>query len=133
MNWIEALIPDRRNFLPGATSETISEVEKKLGVILPPSHKEFLRWIDGGQMTPAYIIYSAGKGIHPEETLLSANESRQTEIPLVFIAREAEEEFAFRVDELDQPDPAVYIYRHEYEIIEKVSESFEDFVKKMFI
>ena len=131
MNWIQNLIPNKNGFLEGAAPETIMEVEEKLKITFPERHKEFLMWIDGGKLSPEYIIYSAGNGIHPSETLLSANWNRDAGVPFFFIAREAGEEFVFRFEDMNQADPPVYIYLHESETIQKVSDSFVQFIKQV--
>ena len=128
MNWIQSLIANRSNLLPGASTEEITEIERKFNISLPVAFKEFLQAVDGGMLTKNIIVYSAGKGIHPMETLWSANENRDVEFPIFFIAREAEEEFAFKREDMSLPDPPVYIYLHEYGEIKKVSKSFKDFI-----
>ena len=132
MNWIQTLIADRSNLLPGASIEEIAEIERKFNISLPAAFKEFLQAVDGGMLTKNIIVYSAGKGIHPFETLWSSNENRDVEFPIFFIAREAEEEFAFKREDMSLPDPPVYIYLHEYGEIKQVSKTFKDFIAAIF-
>ncbi|MDM8547758.1 SMI1/KNR4 family protein [Candidatus Venteria ishoeyi] len=61
-NWLQELINDAKqfsDFAPGADETRITEVEEKLGIILPPSYCEFLlRW-DGAKICSMQIFSCA--------------------------------------------------------------------------
>lgn len=132
MSWND-LIPDRSGLLPGADAAVIKTVEAELGTTLPQEFVDFLLWADGGLIAhERFIIYSAGAGIHPAETLLAANRDRGEDFPLILVAREAEEEFGFRKSDLPAQSAPVYVYLHEWDEIEKIAGSFREFVAWMF-
>ena len=132
MSWND-LVPDRSSLLPGADPAAIEAVEAELGTELPQEFVEFLLWADGGQIAQKrFIVYSAGAGIHPAETLLAANRGRDTAFPLILVGREAEEEFGFRKSDLSAQTAPVYFFRHDEEDLDKVAGSFREFVKWMF-
>ncbi len=124
-----AYIPDRGQLCAPVDESRIAEVEAQLRTGLPRQFRVFLRWADGGMLPgERFIIYSAGAGVHPDETLLSANTGRNTPEPLIFFAREAEEEFVFRCREVANEPCPVYVYEHEENRISKIAPSFSDFV-----
>jgi hypothetical protein len=117
----------RKKLLPPATEKSLNLIEKKLGITLPSELKDFLKWADGGILSGGkFIIYSAGKGVHPEETLLAANKRRNTSEPLLFFARESEEEFVFKHRDLNKKNCPVYVYENKK--LSKISKSFESFI-----
>ena len=116
----------------GAHEKTLREIENKLGIKLPQSFLCFLAWRDGGFLTDKrFIIYSAGKGVHPEETLLASNQNRPLTYPLFNIARDATYEFGFKKDELNTENPTVYAYIRDYDELDKIAETFEEFLSWM--
>lgn len=120
----------REKLLGPASSQDIQNTENKLHFRLPKQLREFLLWADGGVLPgERVIIYSAGTGIHPEETLIEANKNRGGEIPLLFFAREAEEEFVFRIEDIEQENIPVYVYQHEEGTLKYIADSFVSFVK----
>lgn len=132
MSW-DDYVPDRSGLLPGADAAAIQAVEVTLGTKLPQEFVDFLRWADGGQIArKRFIVYSAGAGIHPAETLLSANRGCDTAFPLLVVGREAEEEFGFKKSDLPAPTSPVYFYRHDEGDLDKIAGSFREFVEWMF-
>ena len=135
MDWSYQTISDRSGLMPPADTATIENLVHRLGVSFPHDYLDFLRFADGGVLPGGtVIIYSAGPGIHPQETLLAANENRSSEFPLVVVARDAYEEYGFLKADLAQlPHTTatcpVYRYRHETESLEKVADSFADFIQ----
>ncbi len=122
-------LPSSKVLLPPAKTAEISNVEKILGSQLPIELRDFLLQSDGGLMPNGrIIIYSAGQGIHPDETLLAANKGRATEEPLLFFAREAEEEFAFKCSDISRDKTPVYVYEHEEQKLKRIADSFSAFL-----
>jgi hypothetical protein len=133
MTWPDDIIKDRTRLMPPADPAIIETVAAKLGVRFPADFVDFLRFSDGGVLPGgAVLVYSAGTGPHPAETILAANGGRPPEFPLLLIARDAYEEYGFLKSELaqknDQPC-AVYKFYHETEEIERAAPSFADFVR----
>jgi len=132
MSWND-IVPDRSGLLPGADAATIQAVEAEIGMKLPQEFVEFLLWADGGQIAQKrFIVYSAGAGIHPAETLLAANRGHDTAFPLILVGREAEEEFGFRKSDLPARVAPVYFYRHDEDGLDRIAGSFSEFVEWMF-
>lgn len=136
MSWPTETIKDRTGLMPPADPTQLDTVARRLGVQFPQDYLEFLAFADGGILPGGrLIIYSAGTGIHPSETLLAANEKRPPDFPLVLIARDAYEEFGFlksdlaALGETDRVCP-VYVFMHETETLERVAECFADFVRQ---
>lgn len=133
MDWNKEILPNSPQLMPGASPEQIRKVEEQLNLRLPNAFAEFLKFADGGSLADGrFIIFAAGKGIHPEETLTAANQNPDAEIPLIFIARDAAEYFGFKKEEILLPDPPIYIYWHEFGEIQKVADTFDEFVLSMF-
>ena len=132
MPW-DDLVPDSSGLLPGTDAATIQAVEAELGTKLPGEFVEFLLWADGGQIAQRrFIVYAAGAGIHPGETLLTANRGRDAAFPLILVGREAEEEFGFKKSDLPAQTAPVYFYRHDEDDLDKIAGSFCEFVEWMF-
>jgi hypothetical protein len=132
MQW-DDVVPDRSGLLPGADAVIVQSVEAELGMRLPQEFVDFLLWADGGQIAQRrFIVYSAGAGIHPSETLLAANRGRDAGFPLILVGREAEEEFGFKKSDLPSRSAPVYFYRHDEDGLDKVAGSFREFVEWMF-
>lgn len=133
MTWPAEIVPDRTGLLPGASPATITAVETQLDIRFPQELIEFLLWADGGQIArKRFIIYSAGAGIHPAETLLSANRGCEAAFPLLLVGREAEEEFGFKKSDLLAQTSPVYFYRHDEDDLDKIAGSFREFIEWMF-
>jgi len=112
---------------------TVQAVEECLGVALPQEFASFLLWADGGQIAQRrFIIYSVGTGIHPSETLVSANRGREADFPLLLAGRESEEEFGFKKEDLPCASAPVYFYVHDEDRLDKIAQSFRAFVQWMF-
>ena len=123
-------MPSRGGLLGPASERDIHNAEDTLNLRLPKQFQEFLLWADGGILPgERVIIYSAGIGIHPEETLIAANKNRQCEEPLLFFAREAEEEFVFKIEDIELENCPVYVYQHEEGTLKIIADSFVSFVK----
>jgi len=138
VTWHGEIIQDRTGLLPPADPATIESVAARLGVHFPADFVDFLRFADGGILPGGTIlVYSAGTGIAPAETILAANECRPPEFPLLLIARDAYEEYGFLKSELaslatnENQKCAVYRFYHETEEIEKVADSFADFIRSV--
>ncbi len=128
-NWRETIGRESDGLLPGATASIIAGVEADIGLRLPASYKEFLAFADGGYLdSKTILLFAAGKGIHPSETLVASNRSLPVEHPLFIIGRTASEDFGFMKSDLQLSSPAVYIYRHEIRRLTKIADSFEDFL-----
>lgn len=132
MSWLDTIASKCPDLLQGASLDRIREVEGVLKVQFPKDVVEFLHWRDGGQIADRrYILYSAGLGIHPTETLLAANDNRQLDTPFLFIGRDAGEEFGFKKSELVMESPPIYFYLHEEEKLDKVADSFREFIESL--
>ncbi len=132
MQW-DDIVPDRSGLLPGASMAAVQAVEECLGVPLPQEFVSFLLWADGGQIAQRkFIVYSAGAGIHPSETLLSANRGLEGDFPLLLAGRESEEEFGFKKSDLPSVSAPVYFYVHDEGHLDKTANSFREFVQWMF-
>ena len=128
-NWNETIGTANHNLLPGATPSSVASAEAQLGTALPSEYKEFLKFADGGYLNNRTIIlFSAGKGVHPSETLAAANHSLPADHPLLIIGRTAYEDFGFRRSDLALPSPAVFLYRHEGRRLTKLAESLQTFL-----
>ena len=133
MTWPAEVVADCTGLLPGASQATITAVETQLGVRFPEEFVEFLLWADGGQIAKKrFIIYSAGNGIHPSETLLQANAHTPPDFPLLVVGRESEEEFGFKKTDLPAPSCPIYFYAHEECCLDRTADSFRNFVEAMF-
>ena len=109
----------------------IKIVEKSLKVKLNTEHKNYLLKIDGGFLPgKKIIVYSAGNGIHPDETLISANNNRKDVNHLFFIARDSSNEFVFKKDDLNKKSIPVYLYNYEEKTLQKVADTFDLFIDK---
>jgi len=113
---------------PPCSSTVLESIEADLNYPLPAEYRDFLLYADGGMPTEAVILFSAGRGIHPDETLRAANEGRQ-DLPVVFIGRFAEEEFGFLRDDTGESQRPVYVYEHESGRTRKLAASFEAFLR----
>jgi hypothetical protein len=133
MLWPKDFVPDPQGLLPGGSPETITKVETTLSMSLPKEFAEFLLWADGGCIANnRFIIYSAGKGTDPSETLVAANTCREPDFPLLLVGRDSQEEFGFRKEDLPANSCSVYFYLHEEGRLDKVADSFKDFVRWIF-
>lgn len=120
----------REGLLGPASEQDVHNVEDILNLRLPKQFREFLLWADGGLLPgERVIIYSAGIGIHPDETLIAANKNRQCDEPLLFFARESGEEFVFKVEDIELGKDPVYLYQHEEGTTKSIADSFISFVK----
>lgn len=129
-DWVR-VVKSRAFLLPGATEATVAAAEKMLGVSLPSSLRDFLRWADGGQLAgKTIIVYSAGIGLCSDETLVSANTDREPGYPLLNIGRDATNEFGFLKTDLTKGIPPVYFLFHETGELDRVAESFVEFIMK---
>lgn len=125
----EDYMPSRGDLLPGADPGTIANLEAVLGVKLPAEFRSFLEWADGGVLPGRrFIVYSAGEGVHPAETILAANRNRKTSEPFLFVARASEEEFGFRIADLTKEPCAVFVYLHEEDRFAHIAPSFPEFM-----
>ena len=121
--WRDLLTDDLNTlFSKGASCETISESERRLGLKLPKALAELLQWRDGGLFAnKRFVLFSAGEGLHPDETLIAANVGIDPDCPLLNIGRDATYSFGVRKNELRKPDPPVYVYIHEEGTSEEIS------------
>jgi len=137
MSWSYESISDRSGLMPPADSATIDNALSRLGTRLPQDYLDFLQFADGGILPGGtVIVYSAGTGAHPQETLLAANQNRPADFPLLLVARDAYEEFGFLKSDLARLADTggicpLYRYWHETESLEKVADSFADFVRRV--
>jgi hypothetical protein len=100
-------------FSKGASRAVIDHCEQQLGVKLPKALVELLQWRDGGLFAnKRFVLFSAGKGLHPDETLLAANAGIDPDCPLLNIGRDATYSFGFRKNNLHTPNPPVCVYIH---------------------
>jgi len=135
MSWPKDVITSGGELMPPADPVVIDQVLKQLGVRLPQDYLDFLHFADGGVLPGGtMIVYSAGPGIHPSETLLAANRDRPRDFPMLLVSRDAYEEYGFLKSELKQLEQGsrlcpVYRYRHENEEVEQVAPSFREFVE----
>jgi len=112
-----------------ASAKDLKHLSEDIGVMLPESLVGFLRWRDGGMFAnDRFIIYSAGKGVHPEETLVAANTGLPQKHPLLNIARDASYDFGFLKRDLRKKNPPVYVYLHDVDEVEKVAENLCDWL-----
>lgn len=133
MLWPEKYICDRTGLLPGASFEEIQNVQTQLGLEFPKEFIQFLLWADGGSIAgDKFVIYSSGKGIHPSETLVAANKCRESAFPLLLIGRDSQDELGFRKQDLLSDSCSIYFYLHEEESLDKVSDSFENFIESIY-
>jgi hypothetical protein len=115
-----------------ADNGSIDAVHRSLGLVLPKEFTDYLSQKDGGQMPGGgFIVYSAGKGIHPDETLLAANKGRAANFPLALIGRDAGNEFGYLKGDLPANSAPIYFYDHESGQQVRVADSFADFVKRV--
>ena len=135
MQWDER-VPDKSGLLPGADAARIQAVETDLGIELPREFIDFLLWADGGIIARWIIIYSAGEGIHPSETLLKANRGLWNgNFPLITVGSDGgEAEFGFKKSDLPADSAPVYCCYIDGsdEDIWRVADSFGEFVEWMF-
>lgn len=117
-----------RKLLPPCSASALKSIEADLGYRFPEEYQDFLLFADGGMPTDNVILFSAGKGIHPAETLRSANNDRQN-LPLVFIGRFAEEEFGFLRNDCEKHRRPVHVYEHETGRTKQLASSFEAFMR----
>jgi hypothetical protein len=131
-NWKETIGTTNNDLLPGASAATVAALEVQLGTTLPSAYKEFLQYADGGFLNKRTILlFSAGKGLHPSETLAAANRSLPADHPLLIIGRTAEEDFGFKKGDLTFPAPPVFLYRHETRKLAKLADSFREFLNHL--
>jgi hypothetical protein len=106
----------------GASSDAIDHCEQQLGVKMPKALTELLQWRDGGLFAnKRFVLFSAGDGLHPDETLIAANTGIAPDCPLLNIGRDATYSFGFRKNDLRKPDPPVYVYIHEEGTTEEIA------------
>lgn len=116
--------------LPGAPAGLLDEVQSKLGVTFPEDFREFLLWRDGGQIADGhFIVFSAGGGLHPMETLLANNSNAPADFPLFAVGRDASNYFGFRKQDMTAYPCPVCFFLHEEDEQDKVAESFRDAVE----
>jgi len=127
----DELISDQAGLVSqGATQETIKSVEESIGFLIPEPLKSFLCWRDGGMIAAkGFIVFSAGKGIHRDETLIAANSNRGPDFPIVSIARDAIYDFGFKKSDLKMEDPPIYSFTWEMGKPEKIASSFSAWIK----
>ncbi|RMH13536.1 MAG: SMI1/KNR4 family protein [Gammaproteobacteria bacterium] len=126
------ILEHAKHLMPPCTASQLASIETKLRYTFPSEYREFLLTADGGMLTDGVMLYSAGTGIHPAETLAAANSNRG-DAPLVFIGRFDEEEFGFKIsDEEDQHRP-VYVYMHETGEIRKIADSFKSLIQRALV
>jgi hypothetical protein len=102
MDWITPLNLDRASLFTGAAPERIDEVEQIIGRRFTSESREFLLFADGGTLHGGrFIVYSAGPGFHPDETLVAANKGRDEDFPLVAVGRDASSDFGFSRERLE--------------------------------
>ena len=132
MNITASLLSRAPGLLSAASEAEIKALETELRVCFPNEYRDFLRLADGGQLTPGIILYSVGVGLHPAECLRTANDSKRSESPLVFVGRFAEEEFGFRKTDMVTTTKAgpLYLYAHEEDEIRILSDTFTLFLLK---
>lgn len=115
--------------MPPCTKNQLTAIEAELKYSFPSEYRELLLTADGGMLTDTMVLYSAGTGIHPAETLTAANSGRDG-LPLVFIGRFAEEEFGFARSDDKNPQRAVHVYMHETDETRRLSDSFQSLVER---
>jgi hypothetical protein len=125
MNWLDEMHLDRFQLLPGASSEQLEMIEALLGVLFPADYREFLQKADGG-LIGNFMLYSAGEGMHSEETLLRANLDRAPQFPLLSIGRDASYDFGFRKGDLSLNDCPIYFYIDEIDALDLAAMSFRE-------
>lgn len=116
-----------RGLQPPCSSSVVDAIEADLKYSFPQEYREFLETADGGLLTDAVILFSAGRGIDPSETLRAANQDRLG-LPVVLVGRFADEEFGFLRSETSNPGRSVYVYEHETGEVRKLADSFEALV-----
>ncbi len=125
-----ALVSDKSGLFPqGADQDAIQSTQDIIGLSIPKSLQSFLRWRDGGTFAQkCFIIFSAGEGIHPDETLIAANSDRESDFPILSIARDATYDFGFQKSDLSKADPPIYSFAWEMEKPEQVADSLSDWI-----
>lgn len=134
MTWLDELTSlDRADLLPAATPEAVARVELALGTSLPNDFREFLtEFADGGFLHERrFLIYSAGLGLHPDETLVANNLSHEADYPLILAGRDASEEFGFQKTDLPCDSCPVYFASHETGDLTMAAESFSLFAARI--
>ena len=123
-----AWLQSRSRLHPPCPSSVIDAVEADLKYTFPHEYRGFLQSADGGMLSDAVILFSAGRGIDPSETLRAANQSRLG-LPLVLVGRFADEEFGFLRSDTSDPARSVYVHEHETGGLRKLADSFEGFLR----
>ena len=114
----------------GASEQAITEVSNVLAVKIPTSLQQLLRWRDGGMFAKKrFIIFSAGKGLHPDETLIAANTDRDFKKTFLTIGRDSAFDFGFKASDLQEPNPSIFSHFCETGELVKVADSLTDWIK----
>jgi cell wall assembly regulator SMI1 len=130
MSWLDNIALDRTKLMPATTPEIVRLIEHRLSCSFPSDYREFLYSADGG-IIGNFMLYSAGKGFHPQETLLAANEGREAVFPIIAIGADATDDFGFRKVDLPAESCSVYFIGHETYDLYKVANSFKDFLMQI--
>ena len=126
----EKLFSETIQLQKGASQAAIKAVEKKLGFSLPTVLKNLLLWKDGGLFAQdRFLIFSAGKGIHDDETMAAANSSLPDGYPLLNIGRDCGTRFGFLLCDLKKSEKiSVHAYFQDERITQKVADSLEEWI-----
>ena len=120
---------EKNKLLAGASSESIQQVEKSLGISLPRAIRDFLSFSDGALIAENVIFFSAKSDTQNHEDLLSFN-NEDTVQQFFRIGRFSSDEFGYLHDDLANEDPAIFVLDHETEEFHKEAENMVEFLKK---
>jgi hypothetical protein len=118
--------------MKGASHKDITEIEKEIKFKLPKDHIDYLMKRDGGFCNKKhFIIFSVGEGLGDNE----GEKIKVIEPKLISIGRDIVNVYVYQEKDLhahpNSPAP-VYVMWKDSSNLEKVSESFEEFVKFIY-
>ena len=120
---------EKNTLFAGASSDSLKQVEKTLGISLPHALRDFLTFSDGALIAENVILFSAKPDPQNHEDLLSFN-NKDTVQQFFRIGRFSSDEFGYLHDSLTNEDPAIFVLDHETEEFHKEAENISEFLEK---
>lgn len=114
------------------TNERIQQIQSQLRCIFPNEYVSLLSICNGGLWkNQRVLLYTIDNEELPESESLTAVNSNMTETKLLFIGKNGEEDFGYKLEGLTVNTTEIYIYNHEDETASHLANSLPELLEKL--